>query len=89
MSHIPADFAIGKTDAEIFPDAKNITKFLNDDQRLLQEKETLDFEEDYITGIGEKRIVHTIKTLVERENQEPLLIGISWDITEQKIQNRN
>lgn len=84
MSHIPADFAIGKTDAEIFPDAKNVTKFLNDDQRLLQEKETLDFEEDYITGIGEKRIVHTIKTLVERENQEPLLIGISWDITEQK-----
>lgn len=84
MSHIPGIFAIGKTDAEIFPDADNITKFQEDDRYLLQEKKTLDFEEDYITATGEKRSVHTIKTLVERENQEPLLIGISWDITEQK-----
>ena len=37
-----------------------------------------------MTSTGERRVVHTMKTLVPLEGKKPLLIGISWDITEQK-----
>lgn len=84
VSHIPASTVIGRTDAEIFPEKKDAKKFREDDLKILKNNRTVDFEEDYITAIGEKRIVHTIKTLVPLKGKQPLLIGISWDITEQK-----
>lgn len=84
VSHIPTEAVIGKTDAEIFPDSSNADKFRQDDLELLKNKKTIDFIEDYITATQEKRTVHTIKTLVPLEGKQPLLIGISWDITEQK-----
>lgn len=84
ISHIPATSVIGKTDLEIFPQKSNAEKFRQDDLEILRKNQTVDFEEDYTTAIGEKRIVHTIKTLAPLEGRKPLLIGISWDITEQK-----
>lgn len=85
VSKIPAETAIGKTDAEIFPNPEEVQKFNIDDQRLLETQQTIDFEEEYTTATGEKRIVHTIKTLVTLEDKKPLLIGIAWDITNQKM----
>ena len=35
----------------------------------------------YVAANGEARIVQTLKALVPMEGREPLLIGISWDIT--------
>ena len=84
VSRIPASSVIGRTDAEIFPEKKDAQKFREDDLEILKNNRTVDFEEDYITAIGEKRIVHTIKTLVPLKGKQPLLIGFSWDITEQK-----
>lgn len=83
-SGIPANKVIGKTDIEIFPNAENARKFKEDDLELLRSKQTVDFEEDYVTAEGECRNVHTIKTLAPLDGKQPLLIGISWDITEQK-----
>ena len=39
-------------------------------------------QETYLTADGEARIVQTLKALVPMEGREPLLIGISWDITD-------
>lgn len=83
-SRIPASSVIGKTDEEIFPNSKDAEKFRSDDLKILKDNITVDFEEDYITATGEKRDVHTIKTLVPLEGKQPLLIGITWDITDQK-----
>lgn len=85
VSKIPAETVIGKTDAEIFSNPEEAKKFNIDDQRLLENQQTIDFEEEYTTATGEKRIVHTIKTLVTLEDKKPLLIGIAWDITNQKM----
>ena len=41
-------------------------------------------QETYVAATGETRIVQTLKALVPMEVREPLLIGISWDITEIK-----
>lgn len=41
----------------------------------------LDEQETYLSANGEARIVQTLKALVPMEGRKPLLIGISWDIT--------
>ena len=38
-------------------------------------------QETYLSANGEARIVQTLKALVPMEGRKPLLIGISWDIT--------
>ncbi len=84
VSGIPAEAVIGKTDAEIFPNPADARKFRSDDLELLKMNRTVNFEESYTTVKGEKRMVHTIKTLIPLENKAPLLVGIAWDITKQK-----
>lgn len=84
VSRIPTEAVIGKTDEEIFPNAADAIKFRNDDLELVKNNRTVHFEEDYITATGEKRVVHTTKTLIPLENKAPLLIGIAWDITSMK-----
>ena len=68
-SGIPASQVIGKTDLE-----------------LLKRGELPPFEEEYSVVTGQKRIVNTVKMLVPVEERKlPLLMGISWDITERKV----
>lgn len=38
-------------------------------------------QETYLTATGEAHIVQTLKVLVPMVGREPLLIGISWDVT--------
>ena len=42
------------------------------------------FIEEYVSVTGETRIVNTSKSLVPVENRLPLIIGVSWDITDMK-----
>lgn len=84
FSHIPASKALGHTDYETFPDPKDAEKFRQDDLALLRAGETISFIEEYVTMTGETRIVNTTKSLVPVENRLPLIIGVSWDITDQK-----
>lgn len=83
-SHIPAEKVLGRTDEEIFPNKEDALKFKKDDLRLLNEGQKIEFQEEYSSASGEKRIVNTIKTLVPSEDKPPLIIGISWDITDLK-----
>ena len=80
-SGIPASKAIGHTDYEIFPVHGDAEKFRKDDLELLQTHKRIDMQETYLSANGEARIVQTLKALVPMEGRKPLLIGISWDIT--------
>ena len=80
-SHIPASRALGHTDFEIFPEPENAEKFYRDDLELMRTRERMEMQESYVTATGETRIVQTLKTLVPMEGRAPLIIGISWDIT--------
>ena len=48
---------------------------------MIRTHERIDMQETYVAATGETRIVQTLKALVPMEGREPLLIGISWDIT--------
>ena len=80
-SGIPASKAIGHTDYEIFPVHGDAEKFRQDDLELLQTHKRIDMQETYLSATGKARIVQTLKALVPMEGRKPLLIGISWDIT--------
>lgn len=80
-SKIPASKALGHTDFEIFPERANAEKFHRDDLELIRTRERMEMQETYVTATGETRIVQTLKTLVPLEGRAPLIIGISWDIT--------
>lgn len=84
-SGIPASKTVGYTDFDIFPNREDAQKFRNDDLELLRSNKRIEYIEDYINAAGDKRIVKTFKLLVPRENKLPLLIGVSWDITDLKI----
>lgn len=88
FSHIPASRALGHTDEEIFPNPLDAEKFRRDDLQLLRTGERLFFEEQYVTMKGEIRDVHTSKALVPVENRLPLIIGVAWDVTQQKRTER-
>ena len=81
-SGIPASQVIGKTDFEIFPNPADAAHFQRDDLELLKRGELPPFEEEYSVVTGQKRV----KMLVPVEERKlPLLMGISWDITERKV----
>lgn len=84
FSHIPASKALGYTDYEVFPSPKDAEHFRQDDLTLLRTGERMNFIEEYVTAKGETRIVNTSKSLVPVENRLPLIIGVSWDITDMK-----
>ena len=85
-SGIPASQVIGKTDFKIFPNPADAAHFQRDDLELLKRGELPPFEEEYSVVTGQKRIVNTVKMLVPVEERKlPLLMGISWDITERKV----
>lgn len=80
-SKIPASQALGHTDFEVFPQRENADKFRKDDLELIRTHERMEMQETYVTATGETRVVQTLKTLVPLEDRAPLVIGISWDIT--------
>ena len=83
-SRIPASRALGHTAYEIFPSPKDAEHFRQDDLTLLRTGERQTFIEEYVSVTGETRIVNTSKSLVPVENRLPLIIGVSWDITDMK-----
>lgn len=84
-SKIPASRALGRTDFEIFPERSDVEKFHQDDLELMRTGERLEMQETYVTAAGETRIVQTLKTHIPLVGRVPLIIGISWDIT--NVQN--
>ncbi len=82
FSKIPADQVLGKTDFEVFPNAEDAKHFREDDMKLVAIGDTINKQESYVNAEGETRVVQTLKTLVYREGGSPLLVGVSWDMTD-------
>jgi PAS domain S-box-containing protein len=80
---ITSDEIAGKTDYDFFP-AEMAEKYRRDDKKIMRSGEVKETEEEYIRN-GEKRSVHTIKIpLIDVNNTPTGILGIFWDITEQK-----
>lgn len=81
---IPVDKVLGRTDHEVFPRRKDADKFHDDDMRLLETGESIEFQEEYVDADGCRRVVNTLKTTIPVDEELPWLLGVSWDITELK-----
>jgi PAS domain S-box-containing protein len=78
----PEDIA-GKTDADFFP-TDVAEKYLSDDKRIVESGNLEHIEDRYVTE-GQSFIVHMVKTPIRDEKGNIIgLLGIFWDITEQK-----
>lgn len=76
---------LGKSDHDLFP-LEQASAFVDKDQEVLASGQTLDIpEEAILVRNGETRILHTRKVGIYDAAGEPThLLGISFDITEQK-----
>lgn len=81
-SGIPACEVIGKTDLEIYRDKAEAERFLRIDRAALRSGEAVQSQESYVNRLGETHVAQTLETLVKRPGRAPLLVGISWDVTE-------
>lgn len=82
-SGISVERAVGRTDAEIFPDKKDAERLRQDDLKAM-ELGRIEYLETYTTMSGEVRTVTTMKTVVPSGGRYPYIIGVSWDVTETK-----
>jgi PAS domain S-box-containing protein len=73
----------GKTDADFFP-RDLAEKYLSDDKRIVESGNLEHIENQYVAG-DQSFIVHMVKTPIRDEKDNIIgLLGIFWDITEQK-----
>ncbi len=80
---------IGKNDYDFFP-KEQADFFTNKDRDVLKKGDLLDIPEEPIDTTAGKRFLHTQKIPVLDENGKPIyLLGISEDITERKIAEKN
>lgn len=81
--HIEENMIKGRNDHDFYP-PQLANKYIADDQRIIQTAKTETFEEVYIIN-KEERLVHMVKTPVkDEEGQVVGILGIFWDITENK-----
>ncbi len=73
---------IGKTPSEVFP-WQDASRILNDDQLTLQSGYRI-VEESFINLDGKEHYYETQKFIIPQSGQEPLLGGVSIDITKRK-----
>ena len=80
-----SDAMIGKNDYDFFPKAQ-ADFFITKDLEVLSSKEAIDIKEEQIETVTGKRWLHTKKiSLTDEQGRPAYLLGISEDITEQKI----
>ena len=72
-SGISVEQAVGKTDAEVFPNIEETMKFRQDDLQVMKTGR-LEYEERYTTKRGEVRFVKTFKAIKTTINQQFTMI---------------
>ncbi|MCF6341126.1 MAG: EAL domain-containing protein [Sulfurimonas sp.] len=78
---------IGKSDLDFF--SKEIAqKCRNSDLVLIKNKEAIDIEENIVIN-NEKRIIRNIKKPIYSNGKVIALVGIFWDITKEKTEEKN
>ncbi len=80
--NINPDDIVGKTDYDFYP-KKLAEKYRADDMSVIESGKSKEMDEKY-SQHGREVIVHTIKTPVKDRNGDIGVLGIFWDITEQK-----
>lgn len=84
-TRISAPEVLGRKDEEIFPTQEYVDRFKMNDENLIRNRKELHVIEKFTTADGEPRVASSIKTLIPSANGGlPLILGISWDITELK-----
>jgi len=68
---------LGKNDRDFFPQ-EQADQFANQDRETLQDGKLMEFEEELLTGVNGKRILHTQRSRSSTKMDKPLyLLGIS------------
>lgn len=77
---------IDKNNFDLFDDPVRAAQIQELDERAVRENGHSEYAIDYLTPTGRKRVVNAYRIPVdhERENGNPMLIVIMWDITEQR-----
>lgn len=85
----PREQLLGKSDWDFFP-PEQAQSFIAKDRETLAQGGIVDIPDEEIdTRNGERRTLHTYKVPVHDETGKPtLLLGISLDVTEQKVAER-
>jgi PAS domain S-box-containing protein len=80
------DGIVGKTDADLNPDAAEVSHFVEDDRQVMRTRRMLVIPEEPVTGAdGEVLWFSTVKVpLVDEDGSCLQLLGIATDITEQR-----
>lgn len=75
----------GKTDFDLFIDPVAAQSFREMDENVVRTGKMQRFVEQMVDPQGVLRTMDTMKLLVPREGKSPYLLGMSWDITKQKL----
>jgi len=81
---ISAEEAIGKSDFELMQFNRLADQYRKEDEKLLRNKKRLESEHAFTNALGECKKFKTIKTLHQPHVGNPLILGISMDITQLK-----
>lgn len=84
MTAIPAESAIGSNDFEIFQMRSQAEEYNREDQKILKSKKRLEKEHEIVDITGKTKQIRTIKTLHNPPTGNPIVLGISIDITKLK-----
>lgn len=76
---------LGKTDFDLFPEDV-ARKYVADDQRVMQIRETVDTIEEHYLPDGKRLFVHVVKTPVFNAEGDVVGVqGIFWDVTQEVL----
>jgi len=84
MTGIAAEKAIGSADYEIFHSKKLVENLQAEDNKVLKTKQRIEKEHVFTNIIGEDKQMQTIKTLHIPPTGNPIILGISVDVTKLK-----
>lgn len=82
LSGISAEDVVGQTDFELQQLRKDAKKYFEEDKKLMRNKQRLESEYDFTNARGEFKRFRTIKTLHEPSVGNPMVLGISMDVTQ-------
>lgn len=77
---------IGKNNSALFDDPVRAAEIQELDERAVRENGYNEYAKEYVTATGRKRVVNVCRIPIDhqRENGNPMLIVMIWDITEQQ-----
>ncbi|MGE4288149.1 MAG: PAS domain-containing protein [Salinivirgaceae bacterium] len=88
VTGISSEEAIGKTDMEIQHSKALAEQYLHEDTKLLKNKRKLEMEHEFTNPLGEVKHFKTIKTIHNSTAGNPIILGLSMDVTQLKDAER-